>query len=197
MMKRYGFTLIELMVVALISLIILAVIFGVLSAGRQSWRTGSTQVELQQETRKAMDWMVKELRESGPAQANITGGGSIITFQVPVDWEPDGDVVDNNGNIEWGAEDNLGRSIQYLLGGLNNRQLLRKVLNGFPVGAQVGVDRILANNIRSDSPPPNALNFGDPRGDLTVISIELTAQKDAISGRTMQSILNSQVTLRN
>lgn len=215
-----GFTLVELMVVVVIFLIIIAAIYGVLSMGRQSWHTGNTQVEMQQETRKAMDRMVKEIRESGYFTDNstvpptvypkvsITGGGTIITFQVPVDDESDGivddDVLDATGNIEWGAVDDagidrLGWSIQYLLGGLNNRQLLRRIFNNYPAGAgvQVGTDVILANNIRSDNPPPNALNFGDPAGNLTIISIEVTAQKDAVPGRTMQSTLYSQVTLRN
>ncbi|MBU3933383.1 MAG: prepilin-type N-terminal cleavage/methylation domain-containing protein [Candidatus Omnitrophica bacterium] len=198
-----GFTLVELMVVIFIFSIIMAATFGVLSTGRQSWHTGSTQVELQQETRRAMDRMVRELRESGSTHISIPVGGGSITFQVPIDEDiidttVDDDVLDVNGNIEWGAGGNLGRSIQYLLGGLNNRQLLRRVLNGYPIGVQVGADVILANNIRSDSPPPNALMFvGSPAGNPIVISIEVSAQKDAVPGRTMQSTLNSQVTLRN
>jgi len=198
-----GFTLIELMVVIFIFSVIMAATFGVLSIGRQSWHTGSTQVELQQETRRAMDRMVRELRESGSTHISIPVGGSSITFQVPIDEDTidttvDDDVLDVNGNIEWGAGGSLGRSIQYLLGGLNNRQLLRRVLNGYPTGVQVGADVILANNIRSDSPPPNALMFvGSPAGNPTVISIEVSAQKDAVPGRQMQSTLNSQVTLRN
>ncbi len=224
MMKHYGFTLVELMVVIVIFLIIFAAIYGVLSMGWQSWHTGNTHVELQQETRKAMDKMVMELRESGSGYVSITGGGSVITFQVPVDWDNEGidldgdgiadvtgDVIDNNGNIERGAplhlscrkphcegqDDNChyqNYAISYLVG---NNQLLRRVLDGYPAGNQVGADAILANNIRSDNPPPNALNFGDPAGDLTSISIEVTAQKDTVEGRTMQSTLYSQVTLRN
>ena len=140
--------------------------------------------------------MVKELRESASSCVNITGGGTSITFHVPVDIEPDGDVLDNSGIIQWGAEDIEGQSIQYLLGGLNDRQLLRRVLDGS--GNPVGSDVILANNIRSDSSPPNALMFvGSPVVNPTVINIEVSAQKDVILGRTMQATLYSQVKLRN
>lgn len=194
MMKRCGFTLVELMVVGLIFTLISLAIFGVLSVGRQSWCTGSTQVQLQQETRKAMDWMVKGLRESGSTHANITESGSIITFQVPVDQDNDGDVLDSSSDVEWGAEGNLGWSIEY---SLSNEQILRKVFNNADPRVEQ-TSKVLANNIRSDNPPPNALMFiGSPGVNPTGISIEVTAEKDAVPGRTMQSTLNSQVTLRN
>ena len=174
-MKRYGFTLVELMVVIFIFSIIMAATFGVLSMGRQSWHTGSTQVELQQETRRAMDSMVKELRESSPSKINITGGGTIITFQVPI-----------NDNPDWGAEGSLGWSIEYSLS-IGSGQILRKILDNTGV-EQASLKRILANNI-------NTLSFTSVSS--SEISIGITAQKDAIPGRTMQSTLNSQVTLRN
>jgi len=196
-MKNRGFTLVELMVTMLIFSIIIATMFGVLSVGRQSWYTGSTQVDLQQETRKAMGRMVKELRKTGSDHVTIDNGGARITFQVPVDWDSDGDVVDNNGDVEWGAEANLDGSLQYYLNS-SNRGLLRRVLDGYPNGNQVGVDTTLANNIHSDSPPPNALMFiGSPALNPAVINIEVTAQKDTARGRSMQSTLYSQVTLRN
>jgi prepilin-type N-terminal cleavage/methylation domain-containing protein len=59
---RAGFTLIELMVVMLIFSIISAAIFAVLAMGRQSWQIGTTRVEVQQEARKAMDSMLRDLR---------------------------------------------------------------------------------------------------------------------------------------
>ncbi len=174
MMKRYGFTLVELMVVIFIFSIIMAATFTVLSMGRQSWHTGSTQVELQQETRRAMDRMVRELRESASSQVNITGGGGIITFRLPEDADGDDDVLDGTGNIEWGNQ------ITYSLGGANGDQVLRTT--------SAGSTAILANNI-------NALSFSSI--SASEISIGITARKDAVPGRTMQSTLNSQVTLRN
>ena len=179
--KRAGLTLIELMVVILIFLIISAAIFGVLSVGRQSWRTGSTQVELQQETRKAMDWMIKEIRQSGldygPKYAGQVIGlaaddnfHNTITFRKSEGWD------NTNAWIDWGNQ------VTYLLGGLNGEQLLR---------TSGGSTIILANKVVS-------LQFKRPSATPKVVEISLQAQKDAMpGGRTMQSTLNSQVTLRN
>lgn len=178
MMKDYGFTLVELMVVVLILLIIIAGIFGVLNVGRQSWYTGGTQVELRQETRKAMDRMVKELRQSETAVISVPADDSwynTITFQVPEDTDGDGDVIDADSNIEWGNQ------ITYSLGGLNNEQVLR---------TSSGSTAVLANDVVS-------LQFRRSTATPNIVEISLQAQKDAMPGRTMQADLNSQVSLRN
>lgn len=57
-----GITLVELMAVVLISSLILAGTFSVLTMGKKSWQIGTTQVEVQQKARRAMDAIVKELR---------------------------------------------------------------------------------------------------------------------------------------
>ncbi len=176
-MKRYGFTLLELMVVIFIFSIIMAATFGVLSMGTQSWHTGSTQVELQQETRRAMDWMVKEIRQSAedaiPSMPNpsLSYNSNSITFRVPDDIDGDGDVIDVGGDIEW------GNTITYSLLG---NQVQR---------TSVGVTTVLANRVVN-------LQF-TKAANIPIIEISLQAQKDAVPGRAMQSTLNSQVTLRN
>ena len=193
MMKgfRTGFTLIELMVVILIFSIIVAAIFGVLTMGRQSWQTGTTQVQLQQETRKAMDWMVKEIR---PAKL-ISISGSSIKFKVPIDEDiidttVDNDVLDVNGDIEWGANDGINDrldwTIEYSLS-ISNGQTLRKVFDNASI-EQINLRKVLANKIIM-------LSFNSV--SASEISVGITAQKDAIPGRTMQSNLQSQITLRN
>lgn len=195
-MKKSGFTFVELMITLLVFSIISLTLWSVLSTGKDSWHRGVTQIELQQETRKAMDWITKELRQSGLGHAQISGAGTVLTFQVPVDWDNDGDIVDDAGNIEWGADGNKDWAIQYFRN--NNRQLLRRTLDAYPNGNQTGSDKILANNIRSDTPPPNALLFtGTPVAAPTVIGIELAAQKPALPGQLLQATLESQVTLRN
>lgn len=80
-----GFTIVELMTVALIFALILVATFSILTAGRKSWQIGTTQVEVQQEARRAMDRMVSELREgSSIDQSTFTDGVSddIIRFTL-------------------------------------------------------------------------------------------------------------------
>ncbi len=179
MRKDYGFVLAEFIMVVLIFSMIMGGIFGVLTVGRQSWHTGSIQVELQQEARRAMDWMVREIRQSGLNYAPKHPGGVIgladdglvhntITFRMSQGWD------NNNDWIDWGNQ------IQYSIGGLNNQQLLRTE------GAQVVV---LANNVVG-------LGFRRQPGS-PIVEISLQAQKVSAPGRTLQWTLNSQVTLRN
>jgi len=63
-MKRSikGLTLIELMAASLIFLIVFAAIIAILTSGRDSWQIGSAQVQVQQEARRAMESIVRELR---------------------------------------------------------------------------------------------------------------------------------------
>ncbi len=120
-----GFTLVELMLVVFIFSIILGVVFVVLSMSSRSWQSGNVQVEVQQETRKGMYSMLKELRQSSLARITVTA--DMVTFRIPQN-------VDNSGNITWGED------IVYSLGGLNGEQLLR---------TQDEESRVLANNVQS------------------------------------------------
>ena len=226
-----GFTLVELMVVIVIFTIIVAGIFGVLYVGKENWYTGTTQIDLQEETRKAMRAIVKELRESGFAggtsKVNISGGGGIITFQVPVVpldaadddgtlWNDiNGDDVrdanefiwnflDANQNIEWGAP------------------LHYHCRNPFCESAGVKYDtchysdyeiRYLASanqllrrvfddtgtQVKEDILANNISNiqFGGNGNPVSRINIQITAQKDTIQGRSMQLTLDSEISLRN
>ena len=174
-----GLTLVELMIVLLIFSIILGAIFAIMNVSRTSWQTGNVQVEMQQETRKGMDRMLSELRQSG--QTVITGvpangaSYSSVTFQIPEDSDSDGDVTDGSGNIEWSAQ------ITYSLGGLDGEQLLR---------ASGGSSTVLANKITS-------LQFSRAAGTPNILEISLQAQKNTAQGTTIQSTVNSQVNLRN
>jgi prepilin-type N-terminal cleavage/methylation domain-containing protein len=165
-----GFNLVELMVVLLLFAIIVLAIFGVLLVGRQSWKTGETQLELQQESRRAMEKIVNELRQSG--QISIDPGPvTPIAFQIPEDTDSDGDVIDGSGNVEWGGQ------ITYSWAGTGS-PLIR--VSG-------GVTTILANKVQNIQFTRNA----------DVIEILLQVQKDALQGRTLQSTLYSRVKLRN
>lgn len=186
-MRNYfpkGLTLVEVMVVIFTFTVVLGAIYGVLTAGRQSWFTNTAEVELQQEVRRGMDWIAKELRRSGSSVITIGGGGTNITLRVPVDWDNDGDVLDDSGDVEWGAESNLN---WYIIYSLNNGQVLREVFNDVGI-EQVNLERVLTNNV-------SVLSF--TAVSASEIRIDVTAEKDVLQGRTLQSSLNFQVTMRN
>jgi prepilin-type N-terminal cleavage/methylation domain-containing protein len=82
---REGFTLVELMVVMLIFSIILAAVYSVLTVGKASYQTGETQIIVQQEARRAMDEMVRELREASSIDPTTFAEGvseDIIRFTL-------------------------------------------------------------------------------------------------------------------
>lgn len=82
-----GFTLVELLTVAIIFLIILAAIFAVLAAGNRSWQIGATQAEVQQQARRAMDTIIRELRQASSIdQGTFAGGVSNDMIRFTTQW---------------------------------------------------------------------------------------------------------------
>ena len=64
MLKIFGHTLIELMMVLVISGILLSAIFGIISSSRSSWDRGAGQIARQQDARKGIDRIAWELRST-------------------------------------------------------------------------------------------------------------------------------------
>ena len=62
--KRNSFTLVESLVAAFILIVIITALFLVLNIGDLSNTVSGAKLELQQEVRRAMDWMVKDLRQT-------------------------------------------------------------------------------------------------------------------------------------
>lgn len=166
-----GFMLIEMMIAIFIFLLIAAVMFTILATGRNAWQIGDAQILLQQELRKAMDGIVEELRQSGPTRIDIPAvvgePYNEVTFQIPEDV--------TFGYVVWGEE------IQYLLGGLNGRQLLRR---------SGGEERVLANDIIS-------LEFSRQPTSPDIVDVALEVDKETIRGTRIDNNLNFQVKLRN
>jgi type II secretory pathway pseudopilin PulG len=209
MKKTNSFTLVEIMIVAVIFILVIGGIFTVLAIGRFSWQQTETSIELQQDLRKAMMRLTKELRESGfdsigNPQVTIQDGigqnnTDILRFLIPVDYDNDGDIIDIGGNIEWGAPtlwankdpdceapgDNcqyLNYKIEYLINAQN--QFIRRILD---------VDNVV---VREDNYANNILDFQVSRDDR-IVTITITARKDTVFGRTITKSLTSDIYLRN
>lgn len=207
--KNRSFTLVEVMIVSLLFIIIFGGILTILSISRYSWYQTDVEIELQQDLRKAMTRVTKELRESGFNSAGTSmvtiqdgagaGGSDILSFYVPVDYDNDGDIVDASGNIQWGAStlwankdpnceapgDNcqyLNYKVEYLINA-NNQFIRRSIDNS-------------GNTVREDLYANNVVDFQASRTD-DVVSLELTARKDTVFGRTITKIISSELYLRN
>lgn len=174
MKTNKALTLIEIMIVILLFSVLLTAIFSVLATARSSWKSGSSKLTVQQEARRGMSSIVKELRQA--VLSGIDGvppDGSYytsVTFQIPVSISESGVVWSNN--------------IQYSLGGLDNTQIIR---------TQDGNQRVAANNI-------SALTFNRAVSTPDIINVSITAQKNTFPGfSAIQSsiTLTSGIAIRN
>lgn len=181
-----GFTFAEILVcVALIAFIMIG-IYEVIIVGQRSWHTDTGMVDLQQASRKAMDVMTREIRQSASSQVDIDG--SEISFKVP---EPDGE--------DWMDED-----IKYYLDSAdaNDDGKTNQILREYPNGEyQVAADDI------------NTLSFcflqddGDCEEDEAsgIVRIQLKARKTIYSGEVCfpgscdddSQVLQEKVRMRN
>jgi len=81
-----GYSLIEVMITAAILIIIVSAILFVFTVAEKTWRADLGLVELQQETRQAMEGMTRELRQAKSDISTplaISAGGSNIQFYIP------------------------------------------------------------------------------------------------------------------
>lgn len=150
-----GLTLLE----TLISLLIFSVVMIALGlsvvVGKNSLFTSDVPTELRQNVLFALTSVSRELRETTGSKTNLGSGTSnnSITFQVPNDNNADGQVVDNIGNIEWGANITYARNAA-----------------GKLTRTQGGVTSIITPNI-------SYLQFSRPAGNDKLIQVDITVAK--------------------
>jgi len=172
--RNGGYSLVEALVTVLIFSVIIGAIHATLQVGDSSWNVNSVNIALQQELRKAMDWMKDDLRQSGP---------TAITMDFPADgvWYDTITFQISNGvsggGIVWSTD-----TIQFLrdAGGLNQLQRV-----------EGSTTRVLATNITS-------LQFRRLTASPNIVDVALQAQKvTSKTGGTVTSSLNFKVKLRN
>ncbi|PIQ89018.1 MAG: hypothetical protein COV72_05085 [Candidatus Omnitrophica bacterium CG11_big_fil_rev_8_21_14_0_20_42_13] len=188
-MKKRAFSIIELVVAVAIFSIILTVVFALLTGGQKAFDVGNIQIEVEQEARRALDYIVKELRQTRSNKVSGISEGvnaSSITFEIPWDANDNGTVIEGGG-IEW-SDDPGGKRIGTITYSLSGDQIVRTL-------SLSGEQSVLANKVAT-------LNFNWPAG-TDIIEIYITAEKYAFKGFTspgdekVSITLNTQVRLRN
>lgn len=161
-----GFTIVEVLISAVLIAVLILAAFSVLDVGSGSWFGSNAQVELRNEITRAFMGMERELRETRPvsAQMSVNYGTSVnsIGFKVPTT-DANGVVLDSFGYIVWSG------NIVYALNGSN--EIVRTDPNGST--------RLLARNITS-------LQFSrnrTPALPLDLLIINITAQKASGVGK--------------
>lgn len=117
--KKPGFTLVEVLLSTAILTFILAGLYAVFNVGNLSYGTDTKLLDLQQDARLAMDWMVREIRQAFPA--------TLTPFPL---------VNSNTINFDTFLTDNITYSHN-----INTKQIIRnEPLDPIPA-------RVIANNI--------------------------------------------------
>lgn len=164
-----GFSLVEMVFVAILFFLIISSLFLGLAIGRNFSEIGDDRIQVQQELRKGFDWITDELREAGTMTiVGVPLDGTwqnSITFQIPASV--------SGSNIVWGGQN------QYFL---NNRQIIRQ--------NALGEQRILANDIQS-------LQFRRQLAEPDVVDVALQGERMTSAGNPIQANLTFRVKLRN
>jgi Tfp pilus assembly protein PilW len=191
MRNQKGFTVVEVLVVALFLVIIGGGFLTSYLTGQSSYLSADASIQVQQEARRAFDNMVKELREA-KLLSDPAGGGQ-LDFQIALGYN----TPVACGGICWGAKDQNGVSqtgwaicYKVVASGTTN-QLQRQILNGVN-GAVQGTPRVLANYVNSDT-----TSFSASSGVVTINFESRYAKSTLPGGFQSTGVLTSQVKLRN
>lgn len=180
-MKRNsgGFGLMELLIASVIVVFISSVLVVVLKQGQEAWRTRSNTMTISFELRRGMQSLTREIAQTRANQMNIPADGNwynTMTLSVPQDVDGNGTVLDGAGALEW------SNPIQYLLGGVDGRQVQR---------VQAGNTRVLAHGV-------TLLRFRRTAASPSVVEINFSVQRGALNGNFIQQVgQTTRVRVRN
>ncbi|NOZ21435.1 MAG: prepilin-type N-terminal cleavage/methylation domain-containing protein [Planctomycetes bacterium] len=107
-----GFTLIEIIIATAIVAIMMVAVMESFNTGQDICVLESANLAVQSSNTSCLAEMTRMLRQA--QIIGISADGMSIRFKVPVDWDADGDVLDDaTDELEWGANDQKGWSMEY------------------------------------------------------------------------------------
>lgn len=178
-----GFSLIELMIVSAIFVFLLGVILGFINFGNISWQSGSSKITVNQELRRGMEAMGRDLSQAKASTISILPGGSLnsISFQMARDLNNDGAISLSSGVLEGlqPSDPYITYSMVFNAAGFNQ---LIKTSNGST--------SVLANYL-------TGLQFTRDLSSQNIIYISLSGEKSSIAGHLVEGSLSGRLILRN
>ena len=157
-----GFTLVELMAALIIFSIVAASVYSLINMSNIIFRSNDASARINEDGMQLLRTISREVEQSSATNRLVItpiGSNSVIRFQTPVDYDNDGDVVNDGptNTVEWGAYDEVNQTqkgsgqnpfnrwVRYQM---TSNQLIRDVLNSSlnPVN---GLSRVVANNVQA------------------------------------------------
>lgn len=204
--SQRGFTLIEMMFVTFIFPTVMLALFAMFEIVADVFYTGDIYYQLNQGCMQTLRYITREIGQTSPLTSptrlsiSTDGSGfSVVRFQIPVDWDADGDVVSGtlDPQVEWGAytqaNANTGGTLGYWVeyrvvndASLGN-QLKRRILDS-TLTLVSGTDQVVASNV---------LTF---TATLTSSTLRVTlgqSAQDRVGQRTLTTTFTSDTVLRN
>ena len=193
--SNQGFTMVELLVAMVVSLLALGAIYSTFLNQQKSYVVQGETAAMHQNIRAAMFYLQREIRMAGCDPTGSAGAAIITADATSINFTED--VIGNTpGSDSDGATDDPGENITYALDA-NNNLVRTDPVNPPVVPPALPVPQMVAQNIDAidfvyldGASPPNVLNPGGinvPAGSLDQIrSVEIT-----IVARTGRSTLAS------
>lgn len=203
--QEKGFALVELMMMSILFPILFMAVYTSMTMANVVLRSTNIASQLNENARQTLRYISREIGQTSPntspSHLTITtdaSSNSVVTFQIPVDYDNDGDVIDSNANpnVEWGIYDQANQKTDGRLSGwarysVSNNQLSRQVLDS-GLNPIAGLSKIIANNVQSFTASKNS--------NTLTLTMGLQAADSAMGGsssRSFQTSISSQTLLRN
>jgi len=203
-----GFTLLELMMVTAFMVIVFASVASVIVMSQRIFYNTSAYALLTQSSMQTLRYISREISQTSPnltpSHLNIAagaGGNSTVCFQIPVDFDNDGDAVNGSMNpqVEWGAYSQAGQTTNGLLNDWvcysvnNTNQLIRQVSDAAFAPAAGQTPQVVANNVQTFQAVKNS-------NETLTMTVTLRATNNmgqSGAGRTFNETFTSTTLLRN
>ena len=201
-----GFTLVEILVVTSLFFVIGAGLLTTFLTGQSSYLSTDAYIQVQQESRKAFDNVVRELRESGTISCGPTAIATCpavltprLNFRTALSYDP-------IAGISWGSDGVVGQCTHFaIIGAGNNAQLIRWTDGAATTGPVLPCAgptcRVLANNVNTATSGFLATDISNPAdftADVVTLQLEILYTNPALPGGSQRTgMLRSQVRLRN
>lgn len=107
--KAGGFTIIEMMITIAVMSVVIAAMLLLIQSGHETYEAGLEVSKLQIYSTNLVTTISRDLKESSPTRVITSNGGESIFFQVPVDLEGDGNVLQaGTWAVDWGGTSYAG-----------------------------------------------------------------------------------------